>query len=1254
MKDFLKRIWFVAKDNTKDTYIKTYKTSDNYIVEVNFEKWQINYWDKIKAWRETTQNFSQEENWVVLECVNRLLEKWYKPEDIILEQKFTVGHWASGWRLDILVKKDWKAFLMIECKTRWSEYEKELKNTFKNWWQLFTYFRQDIHTEYLVLYASNLKSRWEIEYKNDIIKIEESYRETSNVADFYTRWNKFTKQNGVFENWVNPYNFESRALTLNDLEDIKESDASFIFNRFLEILRHNTVSDKWNAFNKIFTLFLCKIHDEWTKRKDEELEFQWKEGIDNNITFQTRLTDLYKRWMMEFLNKEITDFSDKQINDEFWYLGEDIRIKILEKFTKIRLQKNNEFAIKEVFDDETFEDNGIVLKEVIELLQNYRVRYTKKQPFLWDFFELLLTTWLKQEAWQFFTPVPIARFICKSIPIKNIIENKIIKWDSNDLLPTTIDYAAWSGHFLTEAMEEIQNIINNIDDWEIKPNVKKEIDKWKATTFDWAYEYMYGIEKDYRLVKTAKVGCYLHGDGIATVIHWDGLDSFENSKTYKEKLKKFNPEDKQENAQFDIVLSNPPYSVSAFKWNLKKEEAENDFNLYNSLTDNSSEIEALFIERTSQLLKEWGIAGIVLPSSILSNTGIYSKAREIILKNFDIVAITELGSNTFMATGTNTVVLFLRKRNKFFSRNLKASTDNFFVNLQDVTLNWVEKAVSKYVNEVWEWINFQDYISMIQKTPNENIQNHEIYKEYQNKIKLTKKSQENREKEFFDKIIEIEKEKLFYFIITYPQKLVLVKTGEKNIEKDFLGYEFSTRKWSEWIHPIQRWKLIDECTQLFDPENLNNPQKASTYIYESFENNNEREINEKLKNHIFRTQLSDLLTFDRFDFEKTIFLNVKKKTKIETKWDLVRLNDILETLESGNRPKWWVWNYKNWIPSLGWEHIWLNWKINLHKENIKFIPIDFFEKTKKWIIKDNDILICKDWALTWKVALFNKSNFDFENFMINEHVFLLRTNQNNNQNYLFNYLFLPQWQELLKSNITWQAQWGLNRENLKNIQIPLPPKDIQQKIVDEIWILENIEEKNNEKIWKLKENIEEIVWNINWEKTIKIWEIAEELFAGWDLPEWNYIKWNNPTDEYQIPIYSNWLENNWLYGFTNKARVEKECITISARWTIWFPIERKNPFYPIVRLLVLIPKTNLSLNKYLVSVIKKLNLNQFWVATPQLTVPQISNFKIPLPPLEIQKQIVSEIEKIEKEIETLQQENNEIPNKKKEILNKYL
>lgn len=82
-------------------------------------------------------------------------------------------------------------------------------------------------------------------YKNEIIKVEEDYRQmASNIEDLYNRWNKFSKQNGIFESWARAYHFESKALTLSDLKEIRQEDSSFIFNQFLEILRHNTVSDK--------------------------------------------------------------------------------------------------------------------------------------------------------------------------------------------------------------------------------------------------------------------------------------------------------------------------------------------------------------------------------------------------------------------------------------------------------------------------------------------------------------------------------------------------------------------------------------------------------------------------------------------------------------------------------------------------------------------------------------------------------------------------------------------------------------------------------------------------------------------------------------------------------------------------------------------------------------------------------------------------------------------------------------------------
>ena len=426
-------------------------------------------------------------------------------------------------------------------------------------------------------------------------------------------------------------------------------------------------------------------------------------------------------------------------------------------------------------------------------------------------------------------------------------------------------------------MHEIQRILDKMDTKKLKPDARSFVDTWRIRHFDWALQYVYGIEKDYRLVKVGKVGCYLHGDGLANVIHSDGLASF-NHKDYKLKLKVTDTDFPKENKQFEIIISNPPYSVSSFKNASTDYYKEQDFELYNKLTDNSSEIECLFIERTKQLLKDGGLAGIILPSSILSNTGIYTKAREIILQYFDIVAITELGSNTFMATGTNTVTLFLIRRNNYVSSNLKIAVNKFFTTLQDVTLNGIETPVAKYINHVFnsppvEGLGVADYTTLLQRNPNNAIQQHEIYIEYRKKIKA------KNDKEFYDIVLEKEAEKLYYFILTYNQQIVLVKSGEKDAEKRFLGYEFSNRRGSEGIHPMQRGKNIEDCTQLFDADVFDNPTKASTYIYQAFNGDYTTPIDVAMQSNITRHNLVDMLTFDRVDFEKNISLSIKKKSK---------------------------------------------------------------------------------------------------------------------------------------------------------------------------------------------------------------------------------------------------------------------------------------------------------------------------------------------------------------------------------------
>ena len=1053
--------------------------------------------------------------------------------------------------------------------------------------------------------------------------------QAGNVKDFFERWNKLPKSNGIFDNWASPYEFQSKALTKKDLKVLKHEDSSFIFNRFLEILRHNVVSDKPNAFNKIFTLFLCKIVDE-NRNSDEQLHFQWLEGEDTHISFQKRLTDLYRRGMKELLEKRVTDVSDDEFDTRFQQVEEHYRKEIKDILTEIRLKKNNEFAIKEVYDDASFEENAKVVKEVVELLQYYQIRYNYRQQFLSDFFELLLTTGLKRESGQFFTPVPIARFIIKSLPFQEITAQKIEQGNKNDLLPTVIDYAAGSGHFLTESMEEVQKYIDNLDGNKFNPTTKRVIKKWKEDQFDWAEKYFYGIEKDYRLVKTAKVSCYLHGDGLAKVIHGDGLGDFATSTEFKDLLKETDKIYPQDNKQFDVIISNPPYSVSAFKGLMNEEKSKIAFDLYNKLTDQSSEIECLFIERTKQLLKDGGVAGIILPSSILSNTGIYTQTREILLKYFDVLAIAELGSNTFMATGTNTVTLFLRRRNNADAFNIEEAIKKCFANLQDVTINGIEKPISKYISHVWEFISFDDYKTLLQKTPNDNIQQHEIYQKYQKKIKA------KNDQELWNIIFALEQDKLLYFIIAYPQKLVLIKTGEKNEEKRFLGYEFSNRRGSEGIHPIQRSKSIDECTQLYDTNSFDNPKKASAYIYKAFSGEFDLIIPESLQQNVSYHNLVDLLTFDRVDFEKNISLSAKKKVK--SKWELVILDDICDVRDgTHDSPKFVSEGY----PLVTSKNITNN---VLDFSDTKLISkLDFENINKRSNVDKGDILYAMIGTVGFPVIVETDKEFAIKNvalFKFKDNVVLL----NKFLKELLNF-------EIIKNQIEFETK-GSSRKFvslsiLRNLKIPLPPKDIQEKIVTEIEFLEKQEQKAAEQIEKQKQEIQ-ILFKSTQGKLKRLDEVCE-LKAG------NFVKAGDINKIFSSNLYPCY-GGNGLRGYTKTFTNDGQFSLVGRQGALCGNVHLvSGKFHATEHALVVYPEKDVNtIWLHFQLVFMKLNQYATGTAQPGLSVMNLNPIEILLPTIEEQNKIVVEIENIENKISELQEEIVLIPNKKELILKKYL
>ncbi len=1232
-KKLIKALGFTPKNNATGIFQKKY---GKYAIEVDFEKNQFNFGGKINFGdsKKTIQNIVKPEDWVVFECVDRLLEKGYEPKNITLEKTWKTGHGTSG-RLDILVtRNNGDAYLMIECKTWGTEFDKEFKNLEKNGGQLFTYFQQDKNAEIIMLYASELDGK-DIKYKNEIVKIEEDYRQTANVKDFFERWNKLPKENGIFDNWASAYEFQSKALTKKDLKVLKQEDSSFIFNRFLEILRHNVVSDKPNAFNKIFTLFLCKIVDE-DRNDDEQLHFQWIEGEDDHISFQKRMTDLYNRGMLELLEKKVTDVSDKEFDKRFQQVDDKYKEQFKEILTEIRLKKNNEFAIKEVYDDASFQENAKVVKEVVELLQVYQIRYNYRQQFLSDFFELLLTTGLKQESGQFFTPVPIARFIIKSLPFQEITQQKIEEGNKKDLLPTIIDYATGSGHFITESMEEVQKHIDKLNPKDYIPSTKKALDSWQRDQFDWAETYVYGIEKDYRLVKTAKVSCYLHGDGLAKVIHGDGLGDFSTSTEFKNLLTETDKTYPQDNKQFDIIISNPPYSVSAFKGQMNEEKANKGFELYNKLSDQSSEIESLFIERTKQLLKDGGVAGIILPNTILNKTGIYTSTREIILKYFEILAITEMGANTFMATDVKTVTLFLRRRNNADWLNIQASVVKIFSNLQDITVNKIEKPVSKYLAQVWEDISFDDYTTLLQKSPNDNIKNHEIYQEYQKKIKA------KSEKEKWNSILALEQDKLLYYIITHPQKIVLIKTGDKKEEKRFLGYDFSDRRGSEGIRSMERGKTIDDCTKLYDENVFDNPNKVSTYIYKAFsENRFDLEIPENLQKNVSYINLVDMLTFNRVSFDKSISLSSKKKIKIESKWELIKLNAIIN-VEYGKR-------------------------IVKQKEQGSIYPV-YGGGGKTFMAnsfnRENRFIISR-FGMSPKCMRYVN-----DKFFLNDSGFTISSNSKilNNQ-YL--HLFLLQNQEIIYDCGRGSAQKNIDFSQFNSLKIPVPPIKTQGKIVVKLEGIEKEEKNTLDKIEKLRTQITEIINSSNG-SLVRLENVTSKIGSGatprggesaYKSEGINLIRSQNVydkgmikkglvfIDETQAKKLDNVTvkENDVLFNITG-ASVCRCCIVESdylpARVNQHVSIIRANEKISPVYLhhILISPKIKAEL----------LVIAQGSSTREAITKIQLEEFKIPVPTITEQKKIVSQIEKIETKINALEKEIASIPNKKEMILKKYL
>lgn len=144
------------------------------------------------------------------------------------------------------------------------------------------------------------------------------------------------------------------------------------------------------------------------------------------------------------------------------------------------------------------------------------------------------------------------------------------------------------------------------------------------------------------------------------------------------------------------------------------------------------------------------------------------------------------------------------------------------------------------------------------------------------------------------------------------------------------------------------------------------------------------------------------------------------------------------------------------------------------------------------------------------------------------------------------------------------------------------------------------------------------------------------------------------TENCPYPIYSNGISDEGLYGFTDEYKIKDESITVSARGTIGFVCLRHIPYTPIVRLVTLVPNTDVLSAKYLYLWLKNSPIHGTGTTQQQLTVPDFRKTEIVLPTKEEMDSFTDTVTPLFEAIWANQVENTKLSNMRDVLLPKLM
>ena len=307
----------------------------------------------------------------------------------------------------------------------------------------------------------------------------------------------------------------------------------------------------------------------------------------------------------------------------------------------------------------------------------------------------------------------------------------------------------------------------------------------------------------------------------------------------------------------------------------------------------------------------------------------------------------------------------------------------------------------------------------------------------------------------------------------------------------------------------------------------------------------------------------------------------------------------------------------------------------------KVLRVGNFHTNDKWYysdleLDDNKYCVAGDLLYTW-AATIGPEIWNGEKVIFHYHIWKLKFDENV-LNKKFLYHFLKMDIDNISKSLTNSTMPHVSMASMEKRLVPVPPLPIQQEIVRILDSFTELTAKLTAELEARKKQYQYYRNNlVKFDDTVTSKKLEDVclISAGGDAPRDSIS--NEKSEKYSIPIISNGIGENAFYGYTDYPKITVPAVTVAARGTIGYAEYRDYPYFPIVRLLSVIPKDSSVLNtRYLLYCLQGKQYNIPTSGIPQLTAPMLKNVEIPIPPIKEKERIVSILDKFERLCTSLQ------------------